>query len=81
MIVILCVVCVREINPLELATNSQKSRLYFQQGRWSGKRKCPRCNYRYINHLSSCVRKEGGDIHVNGVGMFLVISHVPIWQG
>ena len=48
----------REINPLELATNSQKSRLYFQQGRWSGKRKCPRCNYRYINHLSSCEKRR-----------------------
>ena len=25
--------------------------------------------------------REGGDIYVNGVGMFLVILHVPIWQG
>lgn len=72
----------REINPLELARNSQKSRLYFlQQGRWCGKRKCPRCNYRYMNHLSSYEKRGRGDIHVNGVGMFLVISHVPIWQG
>ena len=71
----------RKINPLELAINSQKSRLYFQQGRWCGKRKCPRCNYRYINHLSSYDKRERGDIYVNGVGMFLVILHVPIWQG
>ena len=74
----------RGTNPLELARNSQKSRLYFlQQGRWRGKRKFPRCNYRYINHLSSYEKRERerGDIHVNGVGMFLVISHVPIWQG
>ena len=49
----------RGTNPLELARNSQKSRLYFlQQGRWRGKRKCPRCNYRYINHLSSYEKRE-----------------------
>ena len=48
----------RKINLLELARNSQKSRLYFQQGRWCGKRKCPRCNYRYINHLSSYDKRE-----------------------
>ena len=41
----------RDPNTIELAINSQKSRLYFQHARWHGKRKCPRCNYRYINRL------------------------------
>jgi transposase-like protein len=43
---------VHDPNPTGLAINSQKNRLYFQHARWHGKRKCPKCNYRYINHLS-----------------------------
>jgi hypothetical protein len=27
------------------------------------------------------IKEKRGDIYVNGVGMFLVILHVPIWQG
>jgi len=47
---------VRKISPLELAINSQKSRLYFQHARWHGKRRCPRCNHRYLVNITKQIR-------------------------
>jgi transposase len=78
---------VRDINPIELAINRQKSRLYFQHARWHGKRKCPRCNYRYINRLSAkkrysckCCRYVFNDFTGTYLGRlripFDVISHL-----
>lgn len=42
-----------EINPIKLANSVTKSRVYFRHERWQGKRTCPRCQCRNINHLTN----------------------------
>ncbi len=43
--------CVREFDPIKLASDGKKSRVYFRHLRWSGKRRCPRCGYRNLYYL------------------------------
>jgi transposase-like protein len=42
---------VREFDPIKLASDGKKSRVYFRHLRWSGKRTCPRCRYRLLYYL------------------------------
>ena len=42
-----------EIDPIKLANSVTKSRVYFRHERWQGKRTCPRCQCRNINHLTN----------------------------
>ena len=41
----------REFDPIKLASDGKKSRVYFRHLRWSGKRTCPRCRYRLLYYL------------------------------
>ena len=41
----------REFDPIKLASDDKKSRVYFHHLRWSGKRRCPRCGYRNLYYL------------------------------
>lgn len=42
----------RKFSPVELASSSKKSRVYFRHARWNGKRVCPKCGYRFLNYLT-----------------------------
>ena len=41
----------REFDPIKLASDGKKSRVYFRHLRWSGKRTYPRCRYRLLYYL------------------------------
>lgn len=41
----------REFDPIKLASDGKKSRVYFRHLRWSGKRRCPRYGYRNLYYL------------------------------
>lgn len=41
----------REFDPIKLASDGKKSRVYFRHLRLSGKRACPRCRYRLLYYL------------------------------
>ncbi len=34
-----------------MANSEPKSEAYFRHARWHGRRRCPRCGYKYLNHL------------------------------
>lgn len=42
----------REFSPVELASSSKKSRVYFRHARWNGKRVCPKCGHRLLYYLT-----------------------------
>lgn len=42
-----------KIDPIKLANSVTKSRVYFRHERWQGKRICPRCQCRNINHITN----------------------------
>jgi len=42
---------VSEFDPIKLASDGKKSRVYFRHLRWSGNRTCPRCRYRLLYYL------------------------------
>ena len=42
-----------DVDPIKLANSVTKSRVYFRHERWQGKRICPRCQCRNINHVAN----------------------------
>lgn len=42
----------RKFSPVELASSSKKSGVYFRHTRWNGKRICPKCGYRLLYYLT-----------------------------
>ena len=42
-----------EIDPIKLANSVTKSRVYFCHLKWQGRRVCPRCQCRNINHIDN----------------------------
>ena len=62
----------REFDPIKLASDGKKSRVYFRHLRWSGKRRCPRCGYRNL-YICSIT-----DLDANAVGTSLESLQEPI---
>ena len=83
---------VREFDPIKLASDGKKSRIYFRHLRWSGKRRCPRCGYRRLDYLfdyrfgcKRC-RYKFGEFTGTYIGEFnfsleLLVPYVPIALG
>jgi transposase len=42
----------RKMEPIKLVNSEQKSYSYFRHARWGGKRRCPRCSYKYLYYLN-----------------------------
>lgn len=45
-----------EIDPIKLANSVTKSRVYFRHIKWEGRRICPRCQCKSINHVANRYR-------------------------